>query len=87
MRNKAQVPESPPLITTSVLAGMLGICPQTVVEYRRRGIGPRYFKIANQVRYARRDIDAWIATRRVAPKSVPEFTLECENWRAELKRK
>jgi hypothetical protein len=42
-------------------AAALGITPQTMTEYRKRGIGPPYAEIARKIIYGRTGIAEWLA--------------------------
>lgn len=48
---------------------LLGVQFRTLASYRQRGTGPAYTKVGYRtVRYARADIEAYLAARRVVPK-------------------
>ena len=42
------------------LARFLGKTPQTIRDWRTRGIGPKYIKIGHSVLYDWRHIESWI---------------------------
>jgi predicted DNA-binding transcriptional regulator AlpA len=47
-------------------ACVLGLQPSTLASWRRRGLGPPWFKLGpRHIAYDRRDLDAWIASQRV----------------------
>lgn len=56
-------PKGRPLDTREV-AGVLGVHPNTVDQYRFRGEGPRFFSPSGtrRVWYAERDVLAWLAS-------------------------
>lgn len=56
-------PKGRPLDTKEV-AGILGVHPNTVDQYRFRGDGPRHFSPpgTRRVWYAERDVLAWLAS-------------------------
>ena len=56
-------PKRRPLDTREV-AGILGVHPNTVDQYRFRGEGPRFFSPpgTRRVWYAERDVLAWLAS-------------------------
>jgi predicted DNA-binding transcriptional regulator AlpA len=41
---------------------------KTLINWRSLGIGPRYLKLGNTVRYRRSDVDAWLVRRAVTPR-------------------
>ena len=53
------------LMNTKQLADYLGISESTIVQYRLKGIGPRYVKIGHLVRYRQVDADHWVARNLV----------------------
>jgi len=47
-------------------ACMLGISWETLRQYRRKGVGPNWFRVSNNVvRYHRSDVEAYLESRRV----------------------
>ena len=48
------------LLTPEQAAKMLQIRPATLARWRWAGCGPRFVKIGGRVRYAERDIDAFV---------------------------
>lgn len=55
----------PELVTTSRAAEILGgLKPNTLENWRVRGVGPRYLKIGGLVRYSTADLDAYLETQK-----------------------
>lgn len=54
----------PAYLTPTKAAGYLGLSERTLIEYRRRGTGPRYSRLGGslngRVRYRRQDLDRWM---------------------------
>jgi hypothetical protein len=50
--------------STAELSEEIGVEPETLKGWRWRGVGPAFHKFGHKVRYARRDVDAWIAANR-----------------------
>ncbi len=48
-------------LTTVELAAELKVSPETVRDWRKRGVGPRGVKIGQAVRYSRGTVAAWIS--------------------------
>ncbi|MCL2489502.1 MAG: helix-turn-helix domain-containing protein [Propionibacteriaceae bacterium] len=46
------------------LAGYLGVSKSTVYDWRNRGQGPVAHRLGKHLKYARADVDAWLASRR-----------------------
>ncbi len=55
--------DGPPFDTTG-LALVLRISPRTPERWRAQGTGPKYILVGGRVRYFRRDVAAWLASRR-----------------------
>ena len=55
------------LIDANEAASICGKTRQTLYHYRRKGIGPRYYKIANRFYYKAEDLYAWIESSVVDP--------------------
>lgn len=55
------------LLTTGEVAELVRGAAKTVRSWRYLGTGPAYVKRGGRVLYARADVDAWLAARRVAP--------------------
>jgi predicted DNA-binding transcriptional regulator AlpA len=51
-------------LTPPETARFLGIKEATLASWRCKGKGPRYVKVGGIVRYARADVDRWLAARR-----------------------
>lgn len=47
-------------ITTKEFAEMLGVTENTIVIWRTKGFGPKYYKLGRSVRYKKADVEAWI---------------------------
>jgi hypothetical protein len=62
----------PPLgdrLTTDAAARELGVSPHTLRNWRAAGTGPAYFALTrSRIFYARSDLAAWLARRRVVPR-------------------
>lgn len=52
------------LLTTIETAGLLGLKPNTLENWRIRGVGPKFLKIGSLVRYTEGDIEAYIVEQR-----------------------
>jgi excisionase family DNA binding protein len=48
------------LMTIDELAAYLQVSDQTIYQWRRRGAGPRGFRVGRYVRFRREDVDAWL---------------------------
>lgn len=44
----------------------------TLAQWRMSGKGPAYFKIGRRVAYLGRDLNEWLATKRVPTREQPE---------------
>ena len=51
-------------LNTPQAAAILGLSPRTLERYRVTGEGPVFAKLGRRVRYARVDIENWVARRR-----------------------
>lgn len=51
-------------LTVDELALELVVAAGTIYGWRHRNYGPPAHKVGSQVRYARADVDAWLATTR-----------------------
>ena len=49
------------LLTEAEVAELLGVRPKTLARWRWRGEGPRFRKIGRKVRYARSDLEDYVA--------------------------
>ena len=54
---------------TREAAAFLGLSPRTLDRYRVTGEGPAFHKFGARVRYARADLEAWAAARRMTSTS------------------
>jgi predicted DNA-binding transcriptional regulator AlpA len=59
------------LLTTKQVTDALGLSPSTLSRLRFRGIGPRYVRIGDMVRYNPADIERWIDANSVPPGNEP----------------
>jgi excisionase family DNA binding protein len=50
-------------LTTEELAGVFKVSPDTIRDWRKKGTGPRAMKVGHAVRYARPDVQSWLAQR------------------------
>ena len=64
----------PELLTEKEVAEHLGLRPKTLARWRWKGQGPRFRKVGRKVRYAREDLDEYIAgcARRSTSDPGPE---------------
>lgn len=53
------------LLSTKELSEYLNISEKTLIQYRLKGIGPRYVKIGHLVRYRKVDADHWVVRNLV----------------------
>jgi Helix-turn-helix domain len=58
------------LATPAEVAEFLRKPPKTLAEWRSRGLGPLYFKIGRDVRYAWADVYAWLAEQTARTRSA-----------------
>jgi excisionase family DNA binding protein len=56
------------LLTTRDVARLLRVTPETVLRYWRSGELPGFRLQSNVLRFARADVDAFLAGRRVPPE-------------------
>jgi predicted site-specific integrase-resolvase len=49
-----------PLLDSSKVARLLGVEVATLAAWRRRGYGPRWYRIGKQVKYAEADLRGWM---------------------------
>lgn len=53
------------LLHPDEVSGMLGVAPSTLVTWRKRKQGPPYIRLGYRtVRYARVDVEAWLAANQ-----------------------
>jgi predicted DNA-binding transcriptional regulator AlpA len=48
------------------LAEYLRISPRTVDSWREKDFGPPFMRVGMQIRYRKRDVDAWLETTKSA---------------------
>ena len=49
-----------PLLEPTKVARLLGVEVETLGAWRRRGYGPRWFRIGKKIRYAEPDLRVWM---------------------------
>jgi predicted site-specific integrase-resolvase len=49
-----------PLLEPTKVARLLGVEVETLGAWRRRGYGPRWYRIGKKIRYAEPDLRAWM---------------------------
>jgi predicted DNA-binding transcriptional regulator AlpA len=54
------------------LARKLGLVPETLQLWRRKGTGPAFLKLGRAVRYRVRDIEAWLEAQTIGAAGSPE---------------
>jgi excisionase family DNA binding protein len=65
MNAKAPGEAVAPLLDETTAAEVLGVSPRTLGDWRRQGIGPRFVRMGRRlIRYARADVDAFVAAGR-----------------------
>lgn len=57
-----------PLATTAA-APRIGVKPKTMENWRTLGKGPQFHKVGSRVVYDPKDLEAWLAARRVSSTS------------------
>jgi len=69
-KNTVQVSEEDEPLREAKAARHVGVNYETLRQWRRKGIGPRYFKAGQKlIRYRKADLDSWINARLSAPTS------------------
>lgn len=63
-----QAPPEAEYLTTEQVAKLLQVSPLKLAQDRVYGRGIPYFRLGRTVRYARAEIQAYLAAHRVAPK-------------------
>lgn len=59
------------LVDTEIAGSYLGIEPDTLTQWRYQRRGPPYHKLGGAVRYAVRDLEVYVAERRIEPTCDP----------------
>lgn len=54
-----------PKLDEQQAAAHTGLAPSSLATLRCRGGGPPYYKLGRRCVYSRRDLEAWLAARRV----------------------
>lgn len=52
------------MLTEREVASLLGVSHRTVQDWRRRGVGPPFWKMGRSVRYATSDLQQWLETQQ-----------------------
>ena len=66
----------PSYISARKLAALLDLSPRTLGRYRVSSEGPKFHKVGRRVRYARKDVEAWLARRlRIRPNGSRQCTV------------
>jgi hypothetical protein len=52
-----------PLLDSNRVARLLGVEVETLGAWRRKGYGPRWYRIGKNVRYAETDLRVWMNTQ------------------------
>jgi hypothetical protein len=60
------------LISAERLAYLLGVEVGTLAQWRRRGVGPGWYRVWRQIRYSEAAAAEWLQAQ--APQSLPEAT-------------
>jgi len=55
---------APEYLNTKQCAAYLGMSVSSMEGWRTRGVGPAFSRIGTSVRYAKSDVDAFVASRR-----------------------
>ena len=58
-------------LTTKEVAALLGKTTRTLVEWRRKGIGPAYAVIGHKVVYLHESLVEWMTEQVVTPPCLP----------------
>lgn len=66
-RPRSSTKASLQLLDNRYVADLLGVKPNTLAQWRRRGQGPVYVRAVGRIRYEIAAIDAFIAASRVTP--------------------
>ena len=67
------IPDHPQaMLTTTQAAGVLGLSPRTLEQFRVKGGGPEYFALGKRaIRYRRYVLENWLDARRRVSTSDP----------------
>ena len=60
------------LLSTEELADYIGRPVQTVYAMNHRGTGPRRIRVGRELRYRQSDVDRWLDSNAIDPKSDAE---------------
>ena len=52
------------IMTTRQAASFLGVSKDSLVRYRKLGVGPDYAKLGKLVRYTQEDLEGWVTRHR-----------------------
>jgi predicted site-specific integrase-resolvase len=52
-----------PLLDSTRVARILGVEVETLGAWRRRGYGPRWYRIGKKIKYAEPDLRAWMGAQ------------------------
>jgi Helix-turn-helix domain len=58
------------LIENAAAAKLIGVAPETLVQWRYQKRGPCFLKIGRLIRYRRADLAAWLAAQRRDPRAA-----------------
>lgn len=58
------------LMTVQEVAALLVVSPSTVYAWRHRRVGPPGIRVGQQVRYRRRDVEAWLDSQAETPSGA-----------------
>lgn len=61
------------LLESTKVARLLGVEVQTLGVWRRKGYGPRWYRIGKKVKYAEHDLNTWINAQACTGSSIVEF--------------
>jgi DNA-binding transcriptional MerR regulator len=74
--------EADPLLSQQRVAELLGVEIETLARWRRTGVGPQFYRIANRVRYRVSDLEKWIKQQKQENRSGGTPPEECVAARA-----
>jgi len=65
-----------PLLAPTRVARLLGVEAETLASWRRKGYGPRWYRIGKKIKYAEVDLRAWMTAQSslgdVSPTGLPD---------------